>query len=84
MLSPLDMVEELQKFENVGKLVYKRKRSLKAPANKFVQSTIFQLLASNICEIQVGEDKKAVVKLCATNDYPNYLKDKYWEMFNLI
>ena len=61
VLTPLDMVDELNNFENVGKVIQKRKRSLKAPANKFLQSTIFQLFASNMCEIEVGEDKKAVV-----------------------
>ena len=76
------MVDELNNFENVGKVIQKRKHSLKAPANKFLQSTIFQLFASNMCEIQVGEDKKAVVKLVATNNYPNYLRNEYWDIFN--
>lgn len=85
--SPIELVDALKKYEDVGKVIYGRKKSKNAPSSKFLQSTICQLLVSNICEIQINnkDDKiELEMKLSCSQSEPNYIIDKYWDIYDLI
>ena len=54
-LSPLNIVKLLHDFSSADQVIYKRPRSNTAPQNKFLQSTVLQLLASGMIELKILE-----------------------------
>ena len=56
---PSLVFKKLKEFPNVGKSIYNRPRSNAAPESRYLQSTLFQLIAAGILNLDVGEDEKA-------------------------
>ena len=86
-LSPANLVKLLHDFPSVGQVVYYRPRSNTAPDNKFLQSTILQLLASGLIELKISDDApKAIccLSIREIDSSPTYLDENYWKDFVLI
>ena len=83
---PSLVLKKLKAFPDVGKSIYNRPRSCAPPEPKYLQSTLFQLIASGIIKIVVGEDSKArlSLKLEEDNFTPVFLNDLYWKDFDLV
>ena len=90
LVSPIELSKQLYSFENVGEVVYKRKKSKKAESIQIVQNTVLQLLAANIIRIEIDvSNTKAFAhcKLCFdkrnvnSNTYmqPHYAIDEFWK-----
>ena len=78
-LSPTLVIQKLTKYHNVGTTVYCRPRSTKPPSPKFLQTTILQLIASNIVTLsfdEVTNDPRC--SLTMIDAKPAYLDDSYW------
>ena len=86
-LSPSNIVKLLRDFPSVGQVIYKRPRTKTAPDNKFLQSTILQLLSSGMIELKISEaEPKAIccLSICEDDSSPAYLDTVYWKDFTLI
>ena len=86
-LSPSNIVKLLHDFPSVGQVIYNRPRSTTAPDNKYLQSTILQLLASGMIELKISEEiPKAIccLSICEHDSSPTYLHANYWTDFTLI
>ena len=90
LVSPMALSKQLYEFENVGELVYKRKKSKKAESLQIAQNTILQLLATNIIRIEIDVSSNrpfAHCKLCfdkrdvnsGTYMQPHYAIEEYWK-----
>ena len=78
-LSPTLVIQKLTKYDKVGTTVYCRPRSTKPPSPKFIQTTILQLIASNIVTLsfdEVTNDPRC--SLTMIDAKPAYLDDSYW------
>ena len=83
----MNIVKVLHDFPGVGQIVYSRPRSVTAPENNYLQSTILQLIASGIIEIKLPDkDTKAQCCLSSRDEdwSPTYLDAIYWSKFVLI
>ena len=86
-LSPLNIVKLLHDFDNVGQVIYQRKRSGSAPETKYLQSTLLQLIASGMIVLKMSVDKPDPVCCLSINEEdssPCYLDTSYWKDFILI
>ena len=83
---PSVVLKNLKEFPSVGKIIYNRPRSNAAPDSRYLQSTLFQLIAAGILNLHVGEDKKARLSLKLEDDNytPVFLNDKYWTDIDLV
>ena len=87
--APIDantLLTKLNSFPNVGDKIYARKKSTKAPDNKYLQITILQMIASKLivpnCTV---ENPKVTFTLGVhENRKPYYVIDSVWEGFTLI
>ena len=76
------LVEKLQKFPEVESKVHGRQRSVKPPENKYLHTTISQLIASNLIAINCTNDKpNAALALGMAHASPSYLIDDKWDGF---
>ena len=85
--SPKNILQQLKDYPNVGKVVYNRPRSNKAPDSKYLQSTILQLIATNIVNVAISDESpSATLQLSFTDTDigPNYLFDEYWYGINIV
>ena len=84
-LSPILLVKILTEFKYVGRVVYGRPRSNKAPPGKFIMMTILQLISSELILItfddNTNECRRSLVIVAAT---PAYLNNVYWEIRILV
>jgi superfamily II DNA helicase RecQ len=86
-LSPMNIVKLLHDFPNVGQVVYSRPRSVTAPENKYLQSTILQLIASGLIQLKLSDSEpkaQCCLSICDTDSSPTYLDNNYWRNFLLI
>ena len=78
-LSPTLVIQKLTKYHNVGTTVYCRPRSNKPPSPKFIQTTILQLIASNIMTLTFDNvTNNPRCSLTMIDAKPAYLDDSYW------
>ena len=86
-LSPSNIVKLLHDFPSVGQVIYNRPRSTTAPDNKYLHSTILQLLASGMIELKITQEEPAAtcsLSICEHDSSPTYLHARYWKDFTLI
>ena len=86
-LTPSRLVMELERYHDVGLVVYKRVRSKKPFDNPFLEVTILQLFASGmVCfNIEPASKPKALCKLAVDDNMsPEYLNDTKWGKLFLI
>ena len=90
LVSPIELAKQLFEFENVGEVVYRRKKSKKAESMLVVQNTVLQMLCANIIRLEIDTTKPrpfAHCKLCfdrkdvtsITYMQPHYAIDEYWK-----
>lgn len=88
--TPAKLLFRLQKFTDVGKVVYGRRTSIKPLNAKYVEVTVLQFIASNMIKLSVVEledtPKSTVVSLNLLNDSitPIYLTSEAWKDWSLI
>lgn len=89
LVRPIELAKQLFDFKDVGTVVYKRSKSIKAESNGVTQMTIMQLIASNIIKIDVDVSGKRPIAHCKlsfdkenntspTYMQPTYVIDSYW------
>ena len=52
----VNVIKALKDYTNVGTIVYNRPRSTNALAMKFIQTTIMQLISTNILKLDISDD----------------------------
>ena len=50
------MLKQLKEFPNVGHVIYNRPKSGNPPETRYLESTILQLIASDILGLEVNND----------------------------
>ena len=81
-LSPDMLVNKLTQYLDVGRVVYNRPRSPKAPGGKFVMVTVLQLIASRLIELQFADKTyECTCRLVVIGASPAYLDDTNWSKF---
>jgi len=86
-LSPMNLVKLLHDFPNVGQQIYSRPRSTAAPENRYLQSTILQLIASGMIKLQIckiSKTAKCCLSIRELDSSPTYLDSTYWKDFYLL
>ena len=79
------LIKKITEYPNVGKIIYNRPRSVKAPAIKFVNVTVLQLIASGLIRIEVNEEEsKCYCRLVVNNLCPAYLNESIWDSMFLL
>ena len=81
-----DIISSLQKFPDVGKAIYGRKKSNKPPDAKYVHMTILQLIASGMVTLCYDKSSsKATFSLGMCDSVqPMYVNDNAWNGINLM
>ena len=82
-LTPQDLITKLNVYPDVGKVIYNRPRSIKAPAVKFVNVTVLQLIASGLIRLEITPDEQCYCRLVVNDLSPAYLNDERWTGFYL-
>ena len=81
-LSPDLLIKKLTQYPEVGRVVYNRPRSPKAPQGKFVAVTVLQLIASGLIELQFDDKTfECTCRLVVTGHSPAYLDATNWCKF---
>ena len=86
-LSPLNLVKLLQDFPDVGQVIYVRPRANTAPENKYLQSTVLQLIASGMIELKLSDNAPNAIcclSIREVDSSPTYLDSRYWTDFLLV
>ena len=86
-LSPLNLVKLLQDFPDVGQVIYVRPRANTAPENKYLQSTVLQLIASGMIELKLSANVPNAIcclSIREVDSSPTYLDSRYWTDFLLV
>lgn len=81
------MVQALKDYPNVGHSVYRCPRSKNTPANKFLQTTIVQIIATSVLKLEISKDDNSAVftlSIKEENASPNYLHDCFWAGIPLV
>ena len=84
---PEYVLKQLEEFDKVGRVIYNRPRSDKPPDSKFLQATIFQLIAAEILQLNIDENDgkgRLSVKLVGDEYKPSYMINSYWDKINKI
>ena len=55
---PEILVQKLQKYEDVGKIVYYQPRNKKAPPGKYINARVLQIIVSTLVRIILDETSK--------------------------
>ena len=83
----------MKEFSNVGRIIFNRPHSVAPPESKYLTSTLFQLLASNILCLVVnknsnddGDDITSQLNLQIRQEdmMPHYLLDNFWKDIDLV
>ena len=78
-LSPDELIKKLTQYPDVGRVVYNRPMSPKAPGGKFVMVTVLQLIASRLIELQFADKTyECTCRLVVIGASPAYLDDTNW------
>ena len=81
-LSPDELIKKLSQYPDVGRVVYNRPRSPKAPVGKFVMVTVLQLIASRLIELQFADKTyEYTCRLVVIGASRAYLDDTNWSKF---
>ena len=85
-LIPTDiLIRKITEYPEVGEIMYRRPRSVKSPAVKFVNVTVLQLIASGLIRIEIDEaEAKCYCRLVVDNLCPAYLNDTIWDSMYLV
>ena len=86
-LSPINLVKLLHDYPNAGQEICSRPRSTSAPENRYLQSTILQLIASGIIKLQIckiNKTEKCCLSIRELDSSPTYLDSVYWKDFYLL
>ena len=83
-ITPDILVQKLYTYPDVGKVIYNRPRSNKAPAFTFIHVTVLQLIASELIRLDFDEDNKCYCKLNVNQLLPAYLDDTIWEVISMV
>ena len=79
------LIRKITEYPEVGKIIYRRPRSVKSPAVKFVNVTVLQLIASGLIRIEINEaEAKCYCRLVVDNLCPAYLNDTIWDSMYLV
>lgn len=82
------LLKKLKKFPNIGQTIYGRKRFSKPPQTKFLESTMLQLIATNLISIQISTDKPTITfRMGLTSATPPQrccLLDCAWDLIPVI
>ena len=74
-LSPMNIVKLLHDFPAVGQVAHSRPRSVTAPENKYLQSTMLQLIASGLIEVKLSDSEpkaQCCLSIRDTDSSPTY------------
>ena len=63
LITPDILVEKLSGYPHMGKIMYIRHRSSKAPAMKFVNVTVLQLIASKLTWLDIDKENKCYCRV---------------------
>ena len=83
-VTPAKLVQKLIKYPNVGKTIYNRDRSNKSPPAKFVNTTVLQLIASELVRMEIDLEQKCTLCLCVTDLIPAYMNDTAWQQMYIV
>ena len=76
------LIKKLTQYPQVGKVIYARSRSPKAPAGKYVAVTVLQLIASGLIELQFSDKThECTCRLVVKDASPAYLDITNWSRF---
>lgn len=84
---PSYVLKQLKQFNDVGRVVYNRPKSVAAPETRYLESTILQLIASGILGMEVNEDDgkaRLVITFRSDDSMPCYMIDEYWSMVDTV
>ena len=85
LLTPGNLIQKISVYPEVGKVIYKRPRSVKCPSNKYVNVTVLQLIASGLIRIEINEEEqKCYCRLVVDRLAPAYLNDAIWDNLYLV
>ena len=83
-ITPDVLVQKLSSYPEVGKVIYNRPRSNKAPSLKFINVTVLQLIASGLIKLHFDDDNKCYCTLSVTDLIPAYLDDSIWDKIIMV
>ena len=83
-ITPDLLVQKLSSYPDVGKIIYNRPRSNKAPSLKFIIVTVLQLIASGLIKLDFDDDNKCYCTLSVTDLIPACLDDSIWDLIIMV
>ena len=84
---PSYVLNELRLFPRVGPVIYNRPKSISPPDTRYLESTILQLLASQILNLKVNDNDgkgRLVLNFRLDDSMPCYMIDSYWEHVDIV
>ena len=83
-ITPEILVQKLFRYPEVGKKIYNRYQSNKAPVLKFINVTVLHLIANGLIRLDFDDDYACYCRLNVKYLIPAYFYDSIWQLISMV